>query len=222
MKNDRDQPTSSSLHSTGIASSFDSVQPQIKRAFHSERREGDGGAIDGGIGAIQKNLGYPELKKIDPNTEEVKTTENNQDKSLTDLLSKVPEEKANYAYAEGKWTLKELLQHLIDCERIFCFRALAIARKDPANLPGFEEDDYAAASAANRRSWASLGEEMKTLRISTKQLFASFSEEMLEAKGKFNNNEGQVKKLGFIILGHTVHHVRVAEERYLNPPGGGI
>ena len=140
---------------------------------------------------------------------------NNRDKLLDDLLSKITEEKANYAYAEGKWTLKELLQHLIDCERIFCYRALALARKDPANLPGFEEDDYAAASMANRRTWASLTEEMKTLRTSTRQLFASFSDEMLEAKGKFNNNEGQVKKLGFIIVGHTLHHMKVVQEKYL-------
>ena len=139
----------------------------------------------------------------------------NQDKILNDFLGQVSEEKANYAYAEGKWTLKEMLQHLIDAERVFCYRAMSIARKEIANLPGFDENEYAAHSNANRRSWADLAEEMKTLRASTKLLFRSFSDEMLNAKGLFNNTEGQAGRLGFILIGHTYHHISVAEERYL-------
>ena len=138
-----------------------------------------------------------------------------QDKALDDFLSKVSEEKANYAYAEGKWTLKEMLQHLIDAERVFCYRAMCIARKETVNLPGFDENDYAAHADANRRSWADLTEEMKILRASTKLLFRSFTDEMLDTKGSFNNTAGQAGGLGFIILGHTYHHIKVAEERYL-------
>ena len=138
-----------------------------------------------------------------------------QDKGLNDFLAKVSEEKANYAYAEGKWSLKEMLQHLIDAERVFCYRAMCIARKETVNLPGFDENDYAAHSDANRRSWADLAEEMKTLRAATKLLFRSFTDEMLNTKGSFNNTEGQAGRLGFIIVGHTYHHIKVAEERYL-------
>ena len=140
---------------------------------------------------------------------------NNQDAILDVFMGKVPEERSGYAYAPGKWTLKELLQHLIDCERIFAYRALAIARKDPADLPGFEENDYAANSMANNRTWASLTEEMKAVRASTKMLFQSFTDDMLKASGTFNHNRGEVGKLGFIIVGHTNHHIKIAEERYL-------
>ncbi|MEJ7610374.1 MAG: DinB family protein [Ferruginibacter sp.] len=139
---------------------------------------------------------------------------NNQDKPLNDFLLAISEEKSAYAYAEGKWTLKEMLQHLIDCERIFAYRALAIARKDPANLPGFEENDYAVNSMANRRSWVSLTEELTAVRASVKSLFGSFSEEMLNSSGRFNNNTGSSGKLGFIIVGHTYHHINVAKDRY--------
>lgn len=138
----------------------------------------------------------------------------NQDSVLHNYLAKVTEEKSMYAYAPGKWTLKEMLQHMIDTERIFTYRALAIARKDPANLPGFDENLYAENSDANRKTWASLAEEISAVRSSTKFLFDSFSPEMLEATGTFNDNEGKVKTMGFIIAGHVYHHLKVAEERY--------
>lgn len=139
---------------------------------------------------------------------------NNQDSVLNAYLAKVTEEKSNYAYAPGKWTLKEMLQHMIDTERIFTYRALAIARKDPANLPGFDENLYAENSHTNRRTWEALSREILAVRSSTKFLFESFSPEMLEATGTFNDNEGRVNTLGFIITGHVYHHLRVAEERY--------
>ena len=140
---------------------------------------------------------------------------NGQDKALNDFLAGVSEEKANYAYEEGKWTLKEMLQHLIDAERVFCYRAMCIARRETVNLPGFDENGYAANSDANRRSWADLAEEMKALRTATKLLFRSFSDEMLNIEGSFNNTESRAGRLGFIIVGHTYHHITVAEERYL-------
>ena len=138
-----------------------------------------------------------------------------QDKVLKRFMKKISEKKSVHAYAEGKWSLKEVLQHLIDCERIFAYRALVIARKDTVNLPGFEENDYAANSLANKRTWASLCEEMKALRSSTKLMFASFDKDMLAATGTFNNNPGKTETLGFIIAGHTYHHIKIAEERYL-------
>lgn len=138
-----------------------------------------------------------------------------QDKVLKSFMKSISEKKSKYAYAEGKWTLKEVLQHLIDCERIFTYRALAIARKDDTNLPGFEENDYAANSGANDRSWKELCEEMKALRASTKLLFDSFSDEMLDTEGTFNNTKGKAGRLGFIIAGHVIHHMNVVKERYL-------
>jgi len=138
----------------------------------------------------------------------------NQDPVLKEYLAKVTEDKSNYAYAPGKWTLKEMLQHMIDTERIFTYRALAIARKDPANLPGFDENLYAENSDTNRRTWELLSQEMLAVRSSTKFLFDSFSPEMMEATGTFNGNEGKVNTLGFVIPGHIYHHLMVAEERY--------
>lgn len=137
-----------------------------------------------------------------------------QDAKLNEFISRVSEENAAYAYREGKWTLKEMLQHLIDTERIFTYRALAISRKDEANLPGYDENNYADNSAANLRTWASLTEEMMALRKCTKLLFESFTEEMLDYSGTFNNISGDVKTLGFIVVGHAYHHINVAEEKY--------
>ena len=137
-----------------------------------------------------------------------------QDAKLNEFISRVSEENAAYAYQKGKWTLKEMLQHLIDTERIFTYRALAIARKDEANLPGFDENNYADNSAANLRTWTSLTEEMMLLRKCTKLLFDSFTEEMLDSSGTFNNISGDVNTLGFIIVGHVYHHMNVAEEKY--------
>ncbi len=139
----------------------------------------------------------------------------NQEKALDDFLDSVSEEKSNYAYAEGKWTLKEMLQHIIDTERIFAYRALAIARKETATLPGFDENLYADNSDANRRTWAALSKEIKVVRSSTSLLFESFTEEMLQNTGNFSSSNGSANTLGFIIVGHIYHHINIAKERYL-------
>lgn len=139
----------------------------------------------------------------------------NQVEKLNHFCNKISEEKSTFAYAEGKWTLKEMLQHLIDTERIFAYRALSIARKELETLPGFDENLYAANSNANARSWAALVEEMKAVRKTTELLFGSFTSEMLETIGNFGSNKGTVNTLGFIIVGHMYHHLKIAEERYL-------
>lgn len=131
------------------------------------------------------------------------------------FFDNITEEQSNKAYAPGKWTLKELLQHIIDAERIFVYRSLCIARKEKISLPGFDENEYAANSQANDRSWKSLVAELKAVRNSTKILFESFREDMLNQTGLSNNNAVNVNALGFIIVGHLVHHVGVIEERYL-------
>lgn len=138
----------------------------------------------------------------------------NQEATLQAFFDKVSEEKSLYAYAERKWTLKEMLQHMIDTERIFSYRALAIARKETITLPGFDENNYADNSDANRRTWQSLVEEMQDVRKATQHLFASFSETMLNNIGKFSSAEGSPSTLGFICVGHVYHHIKIAEERY--------
>jgi uncharacterized damage-inducible protein DinB len=139
----------------------------------------------------------------------------NQFSKIDKFLRSIDETKANYAYAEGKWTLKELLQHIIDTERIFNYRALCFARKETLSLPSFDENLYAQNSDANTRKWKNLSNEFINVRRSTEDLFNSFSDEMLGNKGTANNNTISVLSLGFIIIGHVTHHIKIAEERYL-------
>lgn len=139
----------------------------------------------------------------------------NQSKVIKDFLPTISEEKSKHAYAEGKWTIKEILQHMIDTERIFNYRALCFARGEKTSLPGFEENDYAANSNANQRSWNELVTEFNSLRESTQMLYDSFTEEALSTTGTANNNPLTVASIGFISVGHFYHHKKVIEERYL-------
>ena len=134
---------------------------------------------------------------------------------IQSFLNAITEEKSMYAYEPGKWTLKELLQHMIDTERIFNYRALCIARKETASLPGFDENLYAENSNSNSRPWQKLVEEFLAVRKSTEFLYQSFTEESLAASGLSNNNQVTVNSLGFITLGHVYHHKKIMEERYL-------
>ena len=140
----------------------------------------------------------------------------NQEEKIKIFFNKISEEKSLYAYDAGKWTLKELLQHIIDTERIFCYRALAIARGEATTLPGFDENEYALKSNGNARTWESLVAEMNAVRTTTKLLFESFTPAMLATKGKFTSNIADPKTLGLIMIGHVYHHINIAEEKYLN------
>lgn len=135
---------------------------------------------------------------------------------IKQFLSTITEEKSLYAYETGKWTLKELLQHIIDTERIFNYRAVCFARKETVSLPGFNENNYAANSNANSRKWPEMVEEFIAVRKSTELLFKSFSNDILAASGISNNNPVTVNSIGFITLGHFYHHQKVMEERYLS------
>ncbi len=134
---------------------------------------------------------------------------------ITEFLHSITEEKSGYAYAPGKWTGKELLQHITDTERIFAYRGLCIARNEKNSLPGFDENDYAAASNANNRSWKDLAEEFLIVRKSTEALFNSFATEILGRSGISNNNPMSVSSTGFITIGHVYHHIKIFNERYL-------
>ena len=134
---------------------------------------------------------------------------------LDSILKDLPEEKWNYRYAEGKWSVKELVQHIIDAERIFCYRALRFARKDTAELPGFDENKFAEAAQAEKRNKEDLLDELNIVERSSAQLFASFDEEQLDQSGIANGNSVYVKAIGFIIVGHTIHHKNILLEKYL-------
>ena len=135
--------------------------------------------------------------------------------ALSEFFNSVSDEKAMYAYAEGKWTMKEMLQHMIDTERIFAFRALVISRKETVKLPGFDENIYATNSLANRRTWAELAHEMKIVREATILLFKSFTDDMLKTLGNFSAATATVNTIGSIIVGHFCHHVNITNDRYL-------
>lgn len=132
-----------------------------------------------------------------------------------EIYSSLTEEQSHFAYDEGKWTLKELLLHLSDTERVFQYRALAFARGEQAELPGFDENGYADNSFGNERSLESLLEEYQLVRKSSQILFETLNPEALNNKGKANGNEISVETIGKLIVGHNYHHLHIIEERYL-------
>ncbi len=126
----------------------------------------------------------------------------------------LPEDKADYAYAEGKWTIKDVLQHVTDAERIFSYRLLRISRGDTTPLPGFEENDYAVAAHAGKRSMQELKDEFAAVRTATDHLLASLGEEEYSRVGTSNNNPIAANTIGFLLYGHLLHHQAILEERY--------
>ncbi|TDP02940.1 DinB family protein [Flavobacterium sp. 245] len=131
------------------------------------------------------------------------------------FVQDIPMDKFDYRYAEGKWTIKDIIQHIIDCERIFAYRALRFSRNDKTALPSFEEDDYANNTDSNKRSIQELLTEFSALRHSTLLFYKSLSEEQLKRIGTASNNQISVRALGFVVIGHQKHHQKVFEERYL-------
>ena len=149
---------------------------------------------------------------IGNNVEEIIENHSN---TLNYFYNSLPETKADYAYADGKWTIKDLLQHLIDAERVFVYRATRFARKDSQSLLGFDENDYARNANACNRTLQSLKDELSALRASTNLFLASLNDEQLSQKGAANNNHITVNAIAFIIFGHLLHHKNIMEERYL-------
>lgn len=118
-------------------------------------------------------------------------------------------------YAPGKWTGKEIIQHITDNERVQSYRAMRFSRKDETALPGYDPDLLSNNSTANQRSYEELLEEFKVVRQSSILLFKSFSREMLQRGGVCNSKYNTVLGLGFVISGHQIHHVNILRERYL-------
>jgi uncharacterized damage-inducible protein DinB len=133
---------------------------------------------------------------------------------ITQLMSQLPAEKENHAYAPGKWTVKQVLCHLSDTERIFTYRALRFARKDSAILSSFDENAFADAVQLDHRHLKDLITEFETVRNATISLFAGFTEEELLRSGSTTIGASTVLALGFAICGHASHHLHILRERY--------
>jgi uncharacterized damage-inducible protein DinB len=131
------------------------------------------------------------------------------------FVQNIPMDKFDYRYVEGKWTIKDIIQHVIDTERIFAYRALRISRNDTTPLPGFEENDYVENTKANERGIQDLLAEFSAVRYASLFLFKSFSEEQLKRMGTASETAISVRAIGFIIIGHQKHHQHIFQERYL-------
>ena len=139
-----------------------------------------------------------------------------QKQNFPQFINSIPEEKLGYAYAEGKWTIAEVLMHILDAERVFQYRALRFARNDKTPLPGFEQDAYVPLSGAGAYSKSDFVANYEIVRASSIALFDSFSEVDLQRVGIASNSEMSVAALGFIICGHQKHHRNVIRAKYLD------
>ena len=133
---------------------------------------------------------------------------------MLQLFAGRSEREGNFRYAPGKWTVKEVLGHIIDTERIFAYRALRFARADPTALPGFEQVDYVRSGGFADRTLSSLAEEFGAVRNASVALFRSFGETVWPRRGVADQKEVTVRALAFITAGHQIHHRVILEERY--------
>jgi hypothetical protein len=132
------------------------------------------------------------------------------------FLRSLPEECLLYRYAPGKWTVKEIVQHLADDERIYAYRALRFARGDATELPGFDQDAYTAETGANRRTLDDLLGEFATVRAGTLSLYAGLDDSVLVRAGVASGNVMSVRAIAYHIAGHELRHMNVIRERYVN------
>ena len=130
-------------------------------------------------------------------------------------MEPITEEKSLYRYDEGKWSIRDIAQHLIDAEWVFSYRMMRFARGDKTDLPGFDQNEYVEVAHADDRSLTSLLDELKALRTASINLCQSFTQEMMERAGTANGYPFSVKMIAYIISGHTRRHIQVIRERYL-------
>jgi hypothetical protein len=132
-----------------------------------------------------------------------------------ELLERLPEERGNYAYAPGKWALKEVVGHIADAERVFSYRALRFARGDETELAGFDENKWVPQSGATARTLSDLAGELGQVRGATLSLLAHLPADVVMRRGTANGNPVTVRAIAWIIAGHERHHLRILRERYL-------
>jgi len=140
---------------------------------------------------------------------------NSSSESFQQMIIDLPVAKLHYSYEEGKWTIAQIILHLIDAERVFQYRALRFGRNDKTQIPGFEQDDYVAAGKGCERTKKELLEEFKAVRASSIALFNSFSDDILFRLGTAGGNPMSVRAIGFVLSGHVRHHMKIINERYL-------
>lgn len=131
------------------------------------------------------------------------------------ILSSIDEELATYKYEKDKWTIKDLFVHLMDCERIFNYRALCLSRGEKQELPGFDQDEYALNVDTTKMKIVDIAKEFQLVRNSTIMLYNNFDEKVLSNKGVVGGGKLNVNAIGFIICGHEIHHINVLKEKYL-------
>jgi uncharacterized damage-inducible protein DinB len=134
---------------------------------------------------------------------------------MNDTLEKLSETQANYRYQEDKWTVKQVLAHCIDCERILMYRALCFSRKEEIMLPGFDEDSYAKEEMSSNVSFQEVLQEYNHVRLANIMLFKRMKEENLDFMGIANDVEISPREIGWTVAGHDTHHLKVIRERYL-------
>lgn len=134
--------------------------------------------------------------------------------AIESFIASFPESQWEYRYAEGKWTPKEIILHLVDTERVFSYRALLLIRSKNPILPGFDQDEFVATSEANSRTVDSLAAEFKAVREATISLFESIDDTALQIIGEANGSIMSVRALGKIMTGHTLHHLEILDQRY--------
>jgi len=156
---------------------------------------------------------YEAYVKLVPETE-LMITLSASTQELQHFLSTIPVDKADFAYDTGKWTIKQVLQHVIDAERVFAYRALCFARNEKQSLPGFDENEYASHAEVGHRTLKELKDEFLTVRQTSVLMFHGFTEQMLDRNGVANKNPITVLSLGYVIIGHWRHHQHILRERY--------
>ncbi|MFL5608054.1 MAG: DinB family protein [Gemmatimonadaceae bacterium] len=138
----------------------------------------------------------------------------NSGQEITAALSAIPESRGGFRYADGKWSIRELIGHVIDAERIFTYRALRLARGDSTPLPAFEENEYVRVAGSDARTVADLVDELRAVRESTVRMFASFPEEAWTRTGTVSGRPASVRALAYITAGHARHHLAILRDRY--------
>jgi DinB superfamily len=172
-----------------------------------------------------KAIGRPELSEIAPHAkayvdlvpgDDVLAVLDAQIVKTTEFLKSLSEaHAATFAYAPGKWTIKQIVGHLSDCERIFACRALRLARGDTTPLPSFEQDGYVAAANSNERTLASLVEELELVRKSTLVLLKSLPDAAWLRRGLVSDRNATVRGIAYTLAGHELHHFKILQERYV-------
>ena len=176
------------------------------------------------MSTLAYSIHRPEPAEYDPyyeryislvKTNDIATTLQEQAQETRDLLNKVSAEKAEFRYAPGKWSTKEVLGHINDTERIMSYRVLRIARGDQTPIEGYEQDDYVAGGKFSHRTMDDLLQEFMTIRNATIQLIRHLDEETAERRGTANNKQITARAIVYVIAGHELHHRRILEEKYL-------